>query len=224
MQSLQSTDSLKYIKQIRRCAYIIIKKIIIYVVYIFYSLLYKQNKIVLYSSLEGDGFGNIDALSLKLQEWDVDFIRLSRKDRINRFIYFFKIIAKAKVLVIDASSPASQIKINSKTCLIHCWHACGAYKKIAFDAKRKYISEIKEEKRIKRIHRCISYFVCTSEYTSQIYANAFRLPYNKMLIMGSPRLDKCIQKRKKDTPKYFTIVYAPTYRTYKKMFGLCLIR
>ena len=170
----------------------------------------------MYSSLDNGGFGNIDALASKFKEWNVEFIMLSRNDIVKRFIYFFKTLARARVLVIDASSPAAQVKLNKKTCLIHCWHACGAFKKNGFDAKRKYVSDKKEEKRIKRIHRDISYFVCTSEHTAEIYAKAFRLSHEKMLVMGSPRLDACMQKKKVSSPECLTVLYAPTYRTCKK--------
>lgn len=186
-------------------------------VYRIATLLLTQNKLVLISSSSDDKFGNITALARALRECSMPFVWLTCEQLKNNTFKYIITLAQAQVLVIDAASPAARIKLNHNTCLIHCWHACGAYKKIGFDAKRKIYNNDSEEKRIRRIHRGISWFVCTSEETAKIYANAFRLPFERMLIFGSPRLDTIIQQKDKvSVPKIYTILYAPTYRTYGK--------
>jgi len=177
------------------------------------SLFYAQDKLILYSSAPNDGFGNIASLEKWFDAHRVKYLKLTQKMMIESPISFFLRLASARVLVIDAGSPASRVALNTKTELIHCWHAGGAYKKIGFDAKRKGIEDYKEEKRIKRIHRCISYFVCTSTNTAEIYAKAFRLHKSKMLAFGLPRLDKCLSMKSYTSPDVYTVLYAPTYRT-----------
>lgn len=179
------------------------------------ALIFKQNKLILMSASYNDKFGNITALAKTLQKKSIPFIWITHEELRKNTFNVLILLAQAHVLVIDAESPAARIKIHHNTCLIHCWHACGAYKKIGFDAKRKNYDDISEEKRIKRIHRDISWFVCTSDETAKIYANAFRIPLEKFLIFGSPRLDELIQQKKYSIPSQYTILYAPTYRTYK---------
>ena len=174
-----------------------------------------QDRIILLSSSSDDKFGNISALAKTLCKHETSYIWMTYEQMKEHPFKSLIILARARILVIDAASPAARIKLSKKTCLIHCWHACGAYKKIGFDAKRKKYNESSEEKRIKRIHRGISWFVCTSEETARIYAKAFRLPIERMLVFGSPRLDIILQK-KSTNPKIYTILYAPTYRTDEK--------
>lgn len=172
-----------------------------------------QNKIILFSSLSNDKFGNITALAKTLHNYKTPFILLTCEYLKYNHIRSLIILARARILVIDAASPSARLKLNSNTCLIHCWHACGAYKKIGFDAKRKNFSDQNEEKRIKRIHRGISWFVCTSKETAKIYAKAFRIPVSRMLVFGSPRIDEIVKKKNFVSPKIYTILYAPTFRT-----------
>lgn len=185
-------------------------------VYIIATHIFRQDKIVLLSSSDNDKFGNITALSNELCAQGIQYILLTHKQLKNNVYKYLIFLAKARIIVIDAESPSARIKLNNNTYLIHCWHACGAYKKIGFDAKRKNYNNDIEEKRIKRIHSGISWFVCTSEETAKIYAKALRLPLERMLIIGSPRLDNIIQKDNFSLPKTYTILYAPTYRTYGK--------
>lgn len=185
-------------------------------IYWLVSSCFTKDQLVLFSSSSDDKFGNISALAKKLNEMDISFIWITK----NRLKYhsFDSIIsiARARVLVIDAESPSARMKLHRNTCLIHCWHAGGAYKKVAFDAKRKGYDDAHEEKRIARIHRGISYFVCTSEETARIYTQAFRLSLNQMLVFGSPRLDRILCQSLPPTPSAYTILYAPTYRTKGK--------
>ena len=179
------------------------------------SLLPKKN-IILFSSSKRDQFGNISSLECYFHKKNIKFKRIFKEQLKSEPFYFLISLAQARVLVIDASSPAARFGLHHKTCLIHCWHAGGAYKKIAFDAKRKNCRDVDEEIRIKRIHRCISYFVCSSSETARIYAKAFRLKLCQMLVFGLPRLDTCIQNSIYESPFNYTILFAPTYRTQEK--------
>ena len=129
------------------------------IVYRLAVALLAQDRLVLLSSSLDDKFSNITALSEKLCERAMPFIRLTQEQLQAHPLRSLVSLARARVLVIDAASPASRIKLHRNTCLIHCWHAGGAYKKVAFDAKRKNYDDASEEKRIKRIHRGISWFV-----------------------------------------------------------------
>ena len=186
------------------------------IVYRLAVALLAQDRLVLLSSSLDDKFSNITALSEKLCERAMPFIRLTQEQLQAHPLRSLVSLARARVLVIDAASPASRIKLHRNTCLIHCWHAGGAYKKVAFDAKRKNYDDASEEKRIKRIHRGISWFVCTSEETASTYAKAFRMPLEQMLVFGSPRLDVTLREMRFPAPSTYTILYAPTYRTHGK--------
>lgn len=178
------------------------------------SAFFSQNKLILFSSSKEDKFGNISALANRLQKERIPFLRISQEQLKSHPFRSHVLLARACVLVIDGSSPAARMKLHRNTCLIHCWHAGGAYKKVAFDAKRKNNDDANEEKRIERIHCGISWFVCTSEETARIYANAFRLPLKRMLVFGSPRLDVVLKSAAvTPDPEVYTILYAPTYRT-----------
>ena len=184
--------------------------------YRFVTAIIPQDKIVLLSSSPDDKFSNITALSKKMRELSMSFIWLTKEQFQDHPFRSLAFLARAHVLVIDAASPAARIRLHRNTCLIHCWHAGGAYKKVAFDAKRKNYDEASEEKRIKRIHRGISWFVCTSEETASTYAKAFHLPIEQMLVFGSPRLDAVLKQADCPAPQIYTVLYAPTYRTQHK--------
>lgn len=185
-------------------------------VYRLASTLVQQDRLVLLSSSPDDKFSNITALSEKLRERAMPFIWMTREQLQAHPLRSLVSLARARVLVIDAASPAARIKLHRNTCLIHCWHAGGAYKKVAFDAKRKNYDDASEEKRIRRIHRGIDWLVCTSEETASTYAKAFRLPLERMLVFGSPRLDATLQEVNFPAPSTYTVLYAPTYRTHGK--------
>lgn len=183
-------------------------------IYIIATCFLDQNRIIIFSSSSDDKYGNIRALAKTLCDHKMMFIWLTYEKMKEHPFKSLIILARARVLVVDASSPAARVKLHRNTYLIHCWHACGAYKKIGFDAKRKNYMDVSEYKRIKRIHRGISWFVCTSEESAKIYAKSLRLPMERMLVFGSPRLDEIIQNKNFVEPKVYTILYAPTYRTH----------
>lgn len=186
------------------------------IIYRLASIIFPQDKLILFYSSQDDKFCNISVLAEVLYKNEIPFIKLAQQYLIKHPYRALTYLARAKVLVIDAASPAAHVKLHKNTCLIHCWHACGAYKKVAFDARRKYYDKGSEEKRIARIHSGISWFVCTSKATAEIYAKAFRLPLERMLVFGSPRLDASLQCTSFTVPSTYTILYAPTYRTKDK--------
>ncbi len=184
------------------------------IVYQAAALFLPQDGLALFASSKGDKFSNITALTEKLDSLSMPFVLMAQNDFQTRPFRSLVVLARARVVVLDAASPFARIRPSQNTVLIHCWHACGAYKKVAFDAKRKDFDEKSEEKRIQRIHRGISWFVCTSEETARIYAGAFRLPLERMLVFGSPRMDAVLQAAHSPEPSEYTVLFAPTYRTF----------
>lgn len=190
-----------------------IKYILLLLYYKFMCYIFLQKNIVLYTSSNKDSFSNISSIASEFDSKNIKYTILTCDDKKNNKFLFLRTLATARVLVIDADSPAAKIELHRNTYLIQCWHAGGAYKKIGFDAKRKGISPELEERRLTRIHRCISYFICTSHETAKVYSRAFRLDRKNMLIFGMPRLDSIIQKMPFAAPEEVTILYAPTFRT-----------
>ncbi len=180
------------------------------------SRIVRQDRLILYTSSKNDLYRNISSLAAELTRRGVPFSLLSYEELLIHTYPCLALLARAKVLVIDSSSPAAFVRLSDKTCLINCWHACGAYKKIAFDAKRKGFDDAAEEKRISRIHRSLSYFICSSEHTAEVYALAFRLRPEQMKVLGTPRTDSLIERGRaladSDSPPV-TVLYAPTFRT-----------
>ena len=204
------------LSSLRRKLWFCWQKITDNIIYQTASTLLTQDRLILLSSSPDDKFSNITALTKKLSEMGMPFIWLRQEQIKDHPFRTIVSLARARVLVIDAASPVARIKLHRNTCLIHCWHAGGAYKKVAFDAKRKNYDDASEEKRIRRIHRGISWFVCTSEENARTYANAFRLPLERMLVFGCPRLDAVLQEVNFPAPSTYTVLYAPTYRTHGK--------
>ncbi|MBQ7608113.1 MAG: CDP-glycerol glycerophosphotransferase family protein [Desulfovibrionaceae bacterium] len=180
------------------------------------SLIRRKDTLILYSASKNDLYRNISSLAEALTQRGIPYTLLSYQELLEHTYASLAVLAKAKVLVIDASSPAAFVRLSSKTCLINCWHACGAYKKIAFDAKRKDCDAKAEDRRIARIHRCIAYFICTSKHTAEVYARAFRLRPKQMKVFGSPRMDALLERGRvleREGYRPETILYAPTFRT-----------
>ncbi len=180
------------------------------------SHIVRQDRLILYTSSKNDLYRNISSLAGELTLRGVPFELLSYEELLIHTYPSLALLARAKVLVIDSSSPAAFVRLSDNTCLINCWHACGAYKKIAFDAKRKGFNDAAEEKRITRIHRCLSYFICSSEHTAEVYARAFRLRPEQMKVLGSPRTDSLLERSRALTvseTQPVTVLYAPTFRT-----------
>ncbi len=190
-----------------------IKKFSLSLFYKVLSYCLPKTILILYVSSKNDLFSNISSIANEYDLRGVKYIVLTYQDKIRRPFYFVRMLASAKVIIVDAAPPAASIKIHKNTSIIQCWHAGGAYKKMGFDAKRKGYSPEDEEKRISRIHSGISYFVCSSYECAKIYAMAFHLNIEKMLIFGVPRLDATIKKIPFVVPERFTILYAPTFRT-----------
>ncbi|MBO4335972.1 MAG: CDP-glycerol glycerophosphotransferase family protein [Desulfovibrio sp.] len=180
--------------------------------YRFFCILKKQNSIILYSSSNNDQYGNITALAEEFKKRKIPTVSITAEWFFANLYAGLRLLASAKVIAIDASSPATVVPLIKKTILINCWHALGAYKKIGFDAKRKGVDARREEKRIRRIHRSLSYFITSSPYTSRIYAKAFHLEDCQMKAYGSPRMDAVLSSPRK-APELTSILYAPTFRT-----------
>ena len=182
------------------------------IVYNCISLFVSCRGILLYTGLKNDKYGNISSIANYLNEKNISFKTLNAVElKSNRLRSIIK-IAQSKVIVIDSASPAGLIKLRDTTYLINCWHACGAYKKIAFDAKRVHFDPEKEERRIRRLHRCISYFICSSDKVASIFAKAFKEEKSKFLPLGVPRTDT-LYRTAAAKPTIPTILYAPTFRT-----------
>ena len=182
-------------------------------VYLFFSKIEQQNSVVLFASSESDKFGNIAAIAREMERTKKKYFLLDFNVYKNNSIKFYFILAKARVFVVDAAT-FIRVPFCENTTIIQCWHAGGTYKKVGFDAKVKGKDPEEEEKRIQRLHGSISYFVCSSDKVGRTYTHAFRLKQNAALILGLPRLDSFVRKKEHVAPKEYTILYAPTFRTY----------
>lgn len=177
-----------------------------------YSLLCffnKKNKLIVIFAKNSEQFRNIPLLCDSLRRNDIAFCEIDQKVSLKNIF----VLSQAKIVCIDqATSLTSNISLSDSTEVIQLWHAGGAYKKVGFDASDGSISDFK---RIRRVHGNTKWMIITSNNLKYIYANAFHIPYEKILPLGMIRTDlyfKCCKKRKNNK----LVLFAPTFRTCDK--------
>ncbi len=105
------------------------------------------------------------------------------------FSFFFRgayLLARAKyVFLNDNFMPLSSLSFSGKTIITQLWHGEGAFKK--FGLMTDLPAEIK--KREIKSGKKLTYIVCSSENVRDIYSQAFGTDRERILPLGSARLD-----------------------------------
>lgn len=191
------------------------------ILYHIISFFCKKKNITFYFSPNSQKFQNLICLTSFLKEKNIQF-KIITDD--NNKLYIIYIIATSKIIIQDQSLPfTSKIHLHPNTKFLQCWHGGGAYKCIGHDAYRKTHNQHDEFKRVSRIHRNISYLICSDPTLTTLYANIFKIKENQVLALGLPRTDNFfsqnIEKNKVQLNIDFPscqgkkiILYAPTYR------------
>jgi CDP-ribitol ribitolphosphotransferase len=201
--------------------------------------------------IEGNSFdGNLKHIKEELDTRGYFKYNFIYKDKfsfnnIKSFKFFFEMIfflleffiiktyklAKSKYIFLnDNFFPMAYMNFSEDTLVIQIWHAPGAFKKFGF--------EILEDNNIKDLFKLIgskiNYLFISSNNVSEIYQNAFCVDKNKVLALGTPRIDyyfnkdnnnsENIMKIKNKFEKIYPeikdkkiVLYAPTFRTNKKL-------
>ena len=163
------------------------------------------------------------------EENKYDFVLITREDLSVRnpfkvFAFFFiksRLLATSRyVFLNDNFMPMGKLKFRKETVITQLWHGEGAFKKFGLhipqpdDLRKREIAA----------NGKLTYVVCSSEGVRKIYAEAFGVKNEKVLALGSPRLDYLLNEDNKIKAKEKIlslypeakgkkiILYAPTFR------------
>jgi teichoic acid ribitol-phosphate primase len=122
-------------------------------------------------------------------------------------------------IVDNAYLPIHVMPHRSGTTVVQVWHAVGALKRFGWDSRRPLGDP---ERRF--LHRYYDWVVCTSERAREPYARAFRIPADRVLPLGAPRIDALVQpgaveaarsrlrERHPELRGRVVVLHAPTFR------------
>lgn len=139
-------------------------------------------------------------------------------------------ILRSDVVVLDTYCiPASMIPHRVGTKVVQMWHALGAVKKFGWQTVGKPDGTSERTAKLMRMHSGYDYVICPSDATAEYYAEAFRVPKDKIVKLGLPRIDyikkvtqgdEADKTRERILRRYpvlsekgkKTVLYAPTFR------------
>ena len=138
-------------------------------------------------------------------------------------------ILSSDVVVLDTYCiPASLLPHRKSTKIIQIWHALGAVKKFGWQTVGRADGTSERTARLMRMHHGYDYVVCPSEVTAEYYSEAFRVPKEKIVKLGLPRIDyikKITHEESESTKEKILsrypglkntnkkiVLYAPTFR------------
>lgn len=180
----------------------------------------KQEKTVLFFTVRADGrlLDNMQAVYDAYKGKKVIFAKMyphSKEEKAKAK----KLIQNSKVIVTDDYlSYLRRIDLKDDQRVIQIWHACGAFKKFGLD-----VAGCDIEKELKS-HKQYDAVIVSSEEVRKVYAEAFGIPEERVLALGTPRTDRLVSKKGKvqRTKEFYErypkaknkklIVYAPTFR------------
>lgn len=134
-------------------------------------------------------------------------------------------IATSKVCITDTYSiPLSILRHKKELTIIQIWHALGAIKKFGYQSLGRTGGRSEKLARLMEMHRNYTYVLCASEETRRLYAEAFDVPQERILITGIPRIDAILHAGEKEKQSALfhaypalkekkIVLYVPTFRT-----------
>lgn len=135
-------------------------------------------------------------------------------------------IASSKVIIVDGYNlPVSLLKHKKGTKVIQMWHALGAIKKFGYQSIGKVDGINPTVAKILKMHANYDYVISGSEGMNKYFAEAFNVPIDKVLAIGTPTIDflkeknpqfkKEIFKRYPSLKNKINVLYSPTFRNEK---------
>ena len=135
-------------------------------------------------------------------------------------------IAKSKVVIVDGYNlPVSLLKHKKGTKVIQQWHALGAIKKFGYQSIGKVDGINITVAKILKMHAGYDYVISGSEGMNKYFAEAFNVPEEKVLAIGTPMIDsikkvnpkrtKAIYKKYPQMKNKINVLYSPTFRNGK---------
>lgn len=187
----------------------------------------KENRVVLLAPHPGGSHDSTGAVEDYLKEKDgYELIRINvPRSGIKNYIRFFlrdsRLLASAKYIFLnDNFMPMADLHFSKEAIITQLWHGEGAFKKFGL------LTDIEPTvaQRLKKCTSKLTYITCTSENVRDIYADAFGANREKILPLGSPRLDYLLKKQDTEAlkEKFYNdfshckgkklVLYAPTFR------------
>ncbi len=148
------------------------------------------------------------------------------------FNYYFSLwsqminIAKSKVIIVDGYNlPVCLLKHKKGTKVIQLWHSLGAIKKFGYQSIGKVDGINPSMAKILKMHAGYDYVISGSEGMAPFFAEAFNVPIEKVLNIGTPTVDylrsdrheakKKLLKKYPELKKKINVLYSPTFRNNK---------
>jgi len=160
------------------------------------------------------------------------FLKRTFKKLGSAFSYYFSLwsqmikIAQSKVIIVDGYNlPVSLLKHKKGTKIIQLWHALGAIKKFGYQSIGKIDGINPSVAKILKMHAGYDYVISGSEGMAPFFAEAFNVPIDKVLNIGTPTVDylredhssikKNILKKYPKLKNKINVLYSPTFRNNK---------
>ena len=185
------------------------------------SIFFRKENIVFLSSKNSENYNNIPRLYSFFKNKGLKCILL---DYNTSNIFKLFVIVRAKIVFIDQTNRLlSYLPISKDQIIFQLWHGGGEYKAVGFDAIRKGFHLKYEIKRINRLHSVYDYVLCSDDKLIARYSSMFKIPENRVLSFGAPRLDAFFTLNIGSTRARFLlennldkntkiVLYCPTFR------------
>lgn len=201
--------------------------------YLFLRPLPLKNKIVFFSRQSSDIPLDFTLLAQEItqQSPETELVFFCRKMRrktnvlsyclfILRSLYH---LATASVAVTDTYSiQLCLLRPKPQQTVVQIWHALGAVKQFSYQCLDKPGGQSAALAKAMEMHKNYDYVLCTSDSTAAFYSQGFRMPRERILALGMPRVDYIRQPDTMLRRKYLenhpelsgrTIcLYLPTFR------------
>lgn len=154
--------------------------------------------------------------------------KLTRKNFIAYYFHIYKQmyhLATSKVCLIDTYIiPVSVLKHKKDLTIIQLCHGVGNLKKFGYQTLDNESGKGRHLSELMNMHKGYDYLISTSKKTSEFYSEAFNISTDKMINLGSPKIDYIlnIDSKKDEILKKYphlkdkpVILYVSTFRTYE---------
>ena len=214
---------------------IILFKLHLRIIYFFLKLFKTNDKKILLLSRQSDSpsldFKLIqENINKRYKDYKVVCLcrKLTRKNFIGYYFHIYKqmyYLATSKVCLIDTYIiPVSILKHKKSLTIIQLCHGVGNMKKFGYQTLDKESGKNKKISELMNMHSGYDYLISTSKLTNEFYKEAFNVTDDKLVILGSPKIDYILNidsKKEKVLKKYPhikdkpVILYVSTFRTYE---------
>lgn len=214
---------------------IVLFKLHFKIIYFFLKFLKTDNnKIVLLSRQSDKKSIDFELIEndIKNRFPNIKLVILTKTLNKNNFIkYYFHMykqmyhLATSKVCLIDTYIiPVSILKHKKSLVIMQLCHGIGNLKKFGYQTLKNESGKNEKLSKLMNMHANYDYLISTSKETSKFYSKAFKLPLNKIVEVGNPKIDYIlsIPKMKKEVLKKYpnlkdkpVIFYVSTFRTYE---------